>query len=218
MQRLKAVLFDNDGTIADTRELLLDSFRHATQTVLGRTFDDEAFLAKVGIPLARQMEEFSPDPEIQQQLLDTYRAYNHERHDQGIRLFPGELEALQRLRDAGLAMGVVTSKMHWLAWRGIEVLGLDGYMSALVGPDDCAKSKPDPEPVELGARLLGLDPRDCAYVGDSPFDIAAGNAAGCYTVAVTWGMFAEDVLREQQPDAMCHTFGELASLLVDLAR
>ncbi len=216
MPAINAVLFDNDGTLVDTHDLLLASFRHATQDILGHTLPDEVLMAKVGQPLAVQMRDFSDDPDVQEALLKSYRAFNHEKHDEAVRLFPGVREGLERLHEAGFSMGVVTSKMSPLARHGLEILGVSKYFACLVGADSCEHHKPHPEPVELGAELLGVAPQRCAYVGDSPFDMEAGREAGCVTAAVLWGMFGENRLREQNPDYICKTFDELADLLVSL--
>ncbi|MGI6033579.1 MAG: HAD family hydrolase [Coriobacteriales bacterium] len=218
MNALKAVLFDNDGTLVDTYDLLLASFRYATREVLGHELPEEVLMAKVGTPLADQMKDFTDDPVLQKQLLDTYRSYNHRVHDERVSVFSGELNALDRLQDAGFAMGVVTSKMHRLTQHGLDVLGLDRYFTVLMGADDSEKHKPDPEPVVLGCERLGVAPEDCAYVGDSPFDMAAGKAAGCFTVGVTWGMFPRARLEEQGADAIVESYGELADLLIARAK
>ena len=68
-------------------------------------------------------------------------------------------------------MGVVTSKMHALAWRGLQVVGAAPYLGCLIGADDCAKHKPDPAPILLGCERMGAQPEECVYVGDSPFDM-----------------------------------------------
>ncbi len=214
MAKYKAVLFDNDGTIADTYDLILDSFRHATREVLGQQLPDDVLMARVGVPLAEQMKDFSDDPVVQEELLITYRTYNHKIHDERIALFPGELDALKCLSDAGLRMGVVTSKLHWLAQRGLEVLGISEYMEAFVGADDCPKFKPLPDPILMGCEQLDVAPEKCVYAGDSPFDIAAGNAAGCMTVAVTWGVFSEEALLKEKPDYVVSSFEELTNVLI----
>lgn len=214
MAQIKAVLFDNDGTLVDTYDLLLASFRHATSEVLGQQLPDDVLMAKVGQPLAVQVRDFSDDPAVQEELLRVYRAFNESLHDSAISLFPGTVEALQRLKDAGLRMGVVTSKMSPLAQHGLEVLGIAPYFDCLVGADTCPKHKPDPEPVALGCELLGLAPDECVYVGDSPFDMHAGNGAGCVTAAVLWGMFSEERLRAEGPDVVCSTFAELADVIL----
>ena len=218
MSALQAVLFDNDGTLVDTHDLLLDSFRHATRSVLGEVIPDARLMAKVGQPLAVQMWDFTDDADVHDELLRVYRAYNESVHDDRISLFPGTREALERMRDAGLKLGVVTSKMHRLAAHGLDVLGVAEFFDCVVGADDCARHKPDPDPVVLGARLVEADPAQCAYVGDSPFDIQAGNAAGMLTAAVTWGMFDEGVLRAERPGLTCGRFDELADALLEEER
>lgn len=207
---MQAVLFDNDGTIADTEGMILESFRYATNKVLGKSFPDEMFMAKSGIPLADMMADYTDDPAVQKQLLDTYRSYNHKIHDERIALFEGERAALDELVAMGVRLGVVTSKLHVLAQRGLDVLDISRYMEVLIAADDCPKAKPDPAPILAGCTALGVDPAQTVYVGDSPFDIQAGLAAGCFTVAVTWGHHSADALRGQHPHALIARFDELA--------
>ena len=213
MATIKGILFDNDGTLVDTHDLLLESFQYATRTVLGVDLPEEVLMAGVGTPLAKQMEDFTDDPALQQELLDVYRTYNHPRHDEVVHPFPDVADTLEVLRAKGLRMGVVTAKLHELAWRGLELTGLDGYMDCLVGPDDCPKAKPDPAPVRMGCELLGLDPSECLYVGDSPYDMQAGRGAGCITVAALWGMFPREVLEAQQPAFFAQSFSELPEIV-----
>ena len=206
---LKALLFDNDGTLVDTHDLILSSMRFATREVLGKVLPDETLMAKVGIPLADQMLDFANSIEQRDVLLRVYREHNHAHHDAAVRLFPGVLEGLKVLADAGFAMGVVTSKRAPLATRGLQITGAWPYMGCLIGPDECPKAKPEPDPILLGAERLGVDPLECAYVGDSPFDIHAGNAAGCVSVAALWGMFSEEELAAECPDVRFRSFTEL---------
>ena len=209
---IRGILFDNDGTLVDTHDLILASFHHAVRTVLGRDFPDSVLMAKVGIPLDDQMRDYSDDPATQAELSRVYREHNHAHHDQEIALFPGVGEGLARLDASGMAMGVVTAKRHELAWHGLDILGAAVHLRCLVGCDDCATSKPDPAPVLMACELLDLAPAECLYVGDSPYDIQAGNAAGCPTVAVLWGMFGEDVLRAEDPTHVIRSFDELDAL------
>ena len=209
---MKGMLFDNDGTLVDTHDLILASMRYSTRTVLGRVIPDDELLRKVGQPLAVQMADFTPDVSEQAEVLRVYREHNHAHHDAAVRAFPGAADALAELRERGVKLGVVTSKMHALAWRGLEITGLAPFLDCCIGADDCDRYKPDGEPVALGARTLGLSPGECYYVGDSPYDIQAGNAAGCKTVAVTWGMFHRELLAAEQPDFTCDTFTELVRL------
>lgn len=210
------ILFDNDGTLVDTHDLILASMRHATRAVLGREIPDEQLMAKVGIPLAQQMLDFADGLEQRDELLRVYRAYNHEQHDAVVRLFPGVLDGLRQLRQAGFKLGVVTSKMHWLAQRGLEITGAWPYLDFLIGPDDCPHSKPHPEPILAGVEAMGLQPGECLYLGDAPFDIQAGNAAGCTSVAALWGMFGPQLLEGQHPHHCCASFPEFVELVATL--
>ena len=208
---VKGILFDNDGTLVDTHDLILASMRHSTRTVLGRVIPDDVLLRKVGQPLAVQMRDFSDDPEEQREILRVYREHNHAIHDEVVRAFPGVAEGLATLVERGYALGVVTSKMHALAWRGLEITGLAPYLACCIGADDCKRFKPEAEPVLRGAEALGLTPDQCIYVGDAPFDIQAGKAAGTLTAAALWGMFPAEVLRAEEPDFVFATFADLAA-------
>ena len=206
----KAVLFDLDGTLIDTYQLILESFRHATRKVLGRVIPDEQLMVKVGQPLSTQIWDWTDNQEVHDEILTVYREFNHAVHDDMVSTFSGVPQILSDLRDQGVRMGVVTSKLHWLAQRGLDRTGLAGYMETLVSPDDYPQAhKPAPGPVLYGCELLGVDPQECWYVGDSPFDIAAGNAAGCKTAAVLWGMFPKETLCEQKPTVCCATPNDL---------
>lgn len=215
MSELRGILFDNDGTLVDTYELILASFQHAVHTVLDCEIPEDKLMAKVGQPLSEQVKDFSHDPSTQAALLRTYREFNHKWHDQEVCLFPDVLEGLRQLQDAGFALGMVTSKMHWLAWRGLEVTGAAPFMRCCIGADDCPAFKPAPDPILVGVQALGLEPEACLYVGDSPFDIAAGNAARCGTVAALWGMFSREALAAENPTYFCDTFADLVSLVTE---
>lgn len=210
---LEAVLFDLDGTLLDTEELILISMRYATEKVLGEALPDAVLMQKVGQPLEAQMKDFTADPKVQEELLATYRTYNHEQHDAMVSAYSGTREMLEALRAAGMKLGIVTSKRHALAQRGLEVCGIDEFFRVLVGSDDFAEHKPSPGPVLYGCELLGVDPGRCLYVGDSPFDMQAGNGAGCRTAAALWGFFPQPVLEVKNPTYVCSNRSDVVSII-----
>lgn len=216
MPILDTVLFDNDGTLVDTYDLILESFHHAVRNVLGHDIADEKLMAKVGQPLATQMWDFTDDSAVHEELLLTYREFNHRIHDDRVSLFPGVREGLERLREEGFKMGVVTSKMSPLARRGLEVLEVAEFFDCLVGADSCSKHKPDPDPILMGCDLLGATPESCVYVGDSPYDLQASNAAGTLSVAALWGMFDEDALCAENPCLACSDFSGMVDGILAL--
>lgn len=192
------VLFDLDGTVVDTVELILDSFRYATRTVLGVTLPDEVITAGVGRPLMEQMRHLSP--EHAEELYRVYREYNHRRHDELIREYEGVREVLDALRAAGRRLGIVTSKSADTAAMAFRAVDLGDRFDAVVTASDTTAHKPSPEPLLLCLRRLGASPQGALYVGDSPVDIEAGRAAGMATAAVSWGVFSREDLLAARPD------------------
>jgi pyrophosphatase PpaX len=197
---LGAALFDFDGTLVDTTDLIYQSMRHATGEVLGREISRDVLMANVGQPLPRQMELLSA--EHAEALLDSYRLHNEENHDALIKEFPGVEKSLARLKGAGVRVGVVTSKRRFSVDMALKNFpGLGDVVDQWVTMEDTTEHKPRPEPLLKGLELLGNVPREqAAYVGDSPFDVTAAKAAGVESVAVSWGAFSEDALRAAEPD------------------
>ena len=212
---LSAALFDFDGTLVDTTEMIYQGMRHATTSVLGRDdFTREQLLANVGQPLPRQMEIL--DAEKSELLLASYRDHHEENHDDLIAEFPGIPESLQRLRDAGIKVAVVTSKRRRSVEMALEALpGLDLVVDRFVTLEDTTEHKPDPEPLLRGLELVGNVPKDeSVYVGDSPFDVQAAKAAGLRSVAVSWGAFSEETLRQAEPDHLVADIDAAVDLLL----
>ncbi|MDY0340256.1 MAG: HAD-IA family hydrolase [Coriobacteriia bacterium] len=210
---IDAILFDLDGTVIDTIPHILASFRHATADVLGESLPDDELMHHVGIPLETQMRYFTTDEDTVDRLLASYREFNHRSHDEAIRLYPNTMSTLQVIHGADVPMGIVTSKGRIMAERAITLFGLGQYFGAIITADDTPTHKPDPLPVVMGAEALGILPSRCVYVGDSPMDIEAGNGAGAYTIAATWGVASSERLEAVSPDAVIDDIAELPSLL-----
>lgn len=192
LRELRAVLFDLDGTLIDTVELIRISFRHATATVLGYEIPDEITMANVGQPLRQQFQDMAPDHA--DELLRVYREFNMAHHDEIAKAYPGTLEVLAGLRDRGTPMGVVTSKGTEAATRGIDHFGLRPFFDVVVTADDVEIHKPDPYPLRFAAGLLGVELEYCMYVGDSPHDMQAAVSGGAIAVAALWGAFPREVV------------------------
>ncbi len=213
---LKAALFDFDGTLVDTTELIYRSMRHAAGEVLGREVSREILMANVGQPLPRQMELLSAGHA--KMLLESYRLHNEQNHDALIKEFPGVEDSLARLRSAGVGVAVVTSKRRFSVDMALKSFpGLGGVVDRWVTMEDTAQHKPRPEPLLKGLELLGNVSRgEAAYVGDSPFDVAAARAAGVKSIAVSWGAFSEEALRTAEPDHLVPDIGSALDVLLSL--
>ncbi len=208
---LEVVLFDLDGTLIDTLELIKASMRYATETVLGTALPDDVLMHNVGVPLIVQMREF--DEARADELLAVYREHNARVHDIMVKEYPGVEETLQALMAAGKRLGIVTSKAREVAFRGLDRFDLARYFDAVVSFDDVPVHKPDPHPVMFAAEQMGVDPALCAYVGDSPHDMSAALAAGCIAIAALWGVSARERVLEPGPEYAAESMGAVLEII-----
>lgn len=215
-----ALLFDLDGTLADSIALLLASFHHTFHAHGKPVPPDEAWTAGIGTPLITQMRHFVPDEKEAQQMILTYREYQRTHHDEMLREFEGVGDTLALLKAAGHPTALVTSKSNDLAHRALTWLHLTDHIDVVVGMDSTERHKPDPEPVLHALAILGATPSNAVFLGDSPHDIEAGNAAGVTSVAALWGPFSRRVLERASPAYLLEHIRELPALIsrLDAAR
>lgn len=207
----EAVVFDLDGTVVDSVELIIVSLQHALREVLNQDISREDAVAWVGMPLRDQMEKFSPQQA--DELVEAYREFNHREHDRMLTLYVGIEDLLRSLRKAGVKVGLVTSKSRPTTQMAFDLTGIEAYFDATVCAGEASGNKPSPAPILACLEQLGVAPSAAAYAGDSPADIQAALAAGVIAIAVTWGVFPVDVLVAEKPDLVVHTIPELAEKL-----
>ena len=210
---LPAVLFDLDGTLIDSIELILNSARYAFEKLGRVTPPDEEWLAGVGIPLFTMFGRYARDDADKAALIAAYREYQLEHHDRLVRCYDEVVDTVTALRARGHEIGIVTSKSEYLALRALALVGLARHMDTIVGCDATRRHKPDPEPVRLALHRLGRGPDEAVFVGDSVHDVLAGNAAGVRTFAALWGAFKRQDLEPGSPSVWLERISELPSLL-----
>src|SRR5256885_6961826 len=216
----RALLFDLDGTLADSIALLLASFHHTFDAHGKPAPSDEAWIAGIGTPLITQMRLFVQTEEEAQGVILTYREFQPTHHDEMLREFEGVGETLALLKSQGHPMALVTSKSNDLAHRALTWLHLTRHIDVVVGMDSTERHKPDPAPVLHALAELESVPSNALFLGDSPHDIAAGNAAGVTSVAALWGPFSRTVLERASPTYFLEHIRELPALVgrLDAAR
>jgi pyrophosphatase PpaX len=210
---VSAVLFDLDGTLLDTIELLLASVRWAFRDRSERVPTREEWIAGIGTPLASQMRVYATDERDLATLIDGYREYQRAHHDELTRAYADAIETVVDLRRAGYRTGVVTSKASDIANRSLAFVGLDRYLDVVVGFDSTDRHKPDPEPVRYALDALQVPASAAVFVGDSPHDMYAGNAAGVVTVGALWGPFSRSALLPASPRFYLDRIRDLPPLL-----
>jgi pyrophosphatase PpaX len=217
MPQFQTVLFDLDGTLIDSVDLIVDSYQHVYRVhgLPARARDE--ILAGLGTPLRVVFGNMTEDTIQIDAWIATYRAYNLAHHDTRVHAYPGAVDLVHRLRTAGLRLGLVTSKNRLGAIRGLNLVGLGDTMEVIVGADDVTNPKPHAEPVERALALLQMLPETCLFVGDSHHDIHCGRSAGVWTAGVTWGPFNRGHLELAAPDYYCDTPDELVEIVSAVA-
>lgn len=193
-------LFDLDGTLIDSIDLIMCSFRHTMKAHLGEIPLESDWRSGFGTPLRTQLARFARNQDEVEAMASTYRIHNDAHHDQMVKPYPGVHEVLIALRAPGRKFAIVTSKNRRAMDRGLRLCNLVEFFDVCVTTDDVDQYKPNPAPVREALRRLSAIASDTVFIGDSPHDIAAGRAAGVHTAAALWGPFERQSLAEQQPD------------------
>lgn len=208
------VLFDLDGTLADTTALILQCFHHATQHHLGEHQPEDAWLSSMGQPLRVQMRSYARSEDEVQALIDTYVEYQKVIHDEWVAGFPGAADVLDSLEARGVRVALVTSKRREIALRTLASCGLSDRFPVMVCGDEVEHPKPHPEPVLKALAALGVEAGPgILFVGDSPFDLRAGQAAGVRTAAALWGPYARADLALERPDFLLGALREVPGVV-----
>ena len=207
LMNINTVVFDLEGTLVDTTELILASFQHVLEAHAPGRFRREDMISFIGPSLNETFQKI--DPENAATLVEAYQKHNREHHDDLIKEYPGVDETVATLAAQGWKLGVVTTKRKDMAYRGLEVTGLLPYFSTIVTFNDVSKVKPDPEPIEKALSALEAEGHEAIMVGDSYHDILAGKNAGTKTAGVSWSIKGEDYLRTFQPDIMLDVMTDL---------
>lgn len=195
---IEAILFDLDGTLINSNDLILKSFRETFKSLLNLDLRDEEISINFGRPLQEIFKDY--DEDRVGELIDFYRSVNLKLHDTECKEFLGVKKMLKVLRERGIKLGVVTSKKRDMAERGAKLTGIFDYFHVFITPEETKKHKPHKEPVLRACEILGVNPIKTLMVGDSPYDILAGKNAGTKTCAVRYTALPIYKLEESKPD------------------
>jgi pyrophosphatase PpaX len=215
MQRIEpkplAVIFDLDGTLADTFPIIISSWNAAVREPLGRTFTPGEIISRFGVPEEPMLRRELPPDEVER-AMDVF--HKHYEAEHGIvEPFEGIPELLNAIAEAGIPMGVVTGKGRRSADITLRLLGWDDMFGSVMTGDDVARQKPHPEGALAVAQDMGVDARHCVFIGDTPSDVQCGQAAGMTTIAAGWHSVYLDRLREARADFWADDPSEVADML-----
>ena len=211
---IRYLLFDLDGTLVDTTNLILSCYRASISKLVDNPPSDEEILQGFGTPLSQQLYRLFPTlRDRPDEIIILWRQTQDELHDRLIKPFPGTAEVLRELRRRGYPLGVVTSKERVAAERDLAMYGLKELADVIVCWDDTSNHKPHPEPILRGLELMAAPAAEALYVGDSLHDMKAGREAGAKVAAALWGPFAKESLLAFKPDFLLKSIRDLLDML-----
>jgi len=209
---IRTVLFDLDGTIVDTNELIVQSFLHSLEGQTPEPLTREVIIPNMGRPLVEQMQLFTGRDEVED-VITKYRTFNVSKHDELVKEFPNVLTVMQKLHANGIKIGIVTSKIRLTTGMGLKLVGLDPYVSTIVTVEDVKEPKPSPEGILAALATLGSSKEEAMMVGDSHYDIEAAKNAGVTSVGVSWSWKGRSYLEEYKPDYLIDDAMELLPIV-----
>lgn len=209
--KIDTVLFDLDGTLIDTNELIISSFLHTMEHYYPGQYQRADVLPFLGPSL---QDTFEPmNPEGYEEMITTYRTYNLANHDLLVKEFEGVYETVRTLKENGFHLGIVTTKRSDVVAMGLKLTGLDEFFEVIVALDHVKKPKPDPEPLLKALELLGSSPERAVMVGDNHHDILGGKNAGTKTIGVSWSIKGREHLEQYKPDFILDKMADILPIL-----
>ena len=215
--KVKAVLFDLDGTLIDS----VDAYLGIVNTVFGRlglALPEREEVLKVMQYMKNPWESLVPhDRDDREQIIEECRKIDKEVLQQvfgrQLKLIDGSLGVLKNLKSRGFPVGIVTASWGTFGVGFLKRHGLSEYIDVIITHREVPVKKPAPDGILECLRQLGCQPAEAVYVGDSPVDVMAGKAAGTFTVGVLTGTSKREILADLGPDMVVNDVGELAEVI-----
>ena len=211
---MKLIILDFDGTLADTRDLIVKTMQQ-TLDVLGlKPCTDNQCAAMIGLPLKQAFTHLLPmSDEMGERCVETYRRiFNENNALYVIPTFPHVIETLHQLHEQGYALTIASSRSNRSLMEFVNDMHLNEIIPYVLGAEDVTRAKPHPEPVLKTLEDYGCKAEDALVVGDTWYDIEMGRQAGVRTCGVTYGNGSREELIGAGADFLVDDFGELIKL------
>ena len=188
----KYIIWDFDGTLANTNEIIIASWQASFRHFLGHELPVRDIEATFGETLMHTIPNFIPGVEVDE-VINFYREFQDSHHDvYNVRLFDGVRELIEELRSRGCLIGIGTSRTAYSLGNYIRELGIEKLIDEIVTMEDVKRHKPHPETVTALLDKFGAEPGEAIMIGDTKFDIGCANAAGVDSVLVGWSHYVDE--------------------------
>lgn len=210
-RNIDTLLFDLDGTLVDTNELIISSFLHTLGKYYPDKYKREDVLPFMGPTLTDTFAGI--DPDRAEEMILEYRTFNTENHDLLVKEFMGVHETIKTLKENGFKLAIVSTKILATVMKGLKLTKIDSYFDTIVTLDHVTNAKPDPESIFLALEQLKSSNERAIMVGDNYHDILAGKNAGTKTAGVAWSLKGKDYLAQFKPDYMLDEMPDLLKIV-----
>ncbi len=210
---MKAVIFDLDGTLLDSRQTIRRCLNAAIMEFGEEPFEGEDLKQLIGRHL---MEILALKGLGTEEVAERYRQIQMDTYHLDMKMYEGVVQMLDALKVNGLSLGVATMRNGRITRDILDGIEIGHYFNATVGVDEAERPKPEPDQVIEACKLLGVREKDSAMVGDTVMDIKSGKAAGCIAIGVSWGNGNAQDLEDAGADHICNSMKELEQLLLGL--
>jgi pyrophosphatase PpaX len=209
--KINTLLFDLDGTLINTNELIIESFLHTLNSYYPSKYKREDVLPFIGPTLYDTFASVNPDK--MDEMVKVYRKFNHEQHDHLVTEFETVFETVKTLHEQGFKLGIVTTKIRDTVNMGLKLTKLDQFFDVVVTLDDVENAKPHPEPVLKALEQLGSKPEEAIMVGDNHHDVEAGKNAGTKTAGVAWSIKGREYINSYNPDYLLEKMSDILPII-----
>ena len=211
MAGYKGIIFDIDGTLTSTNDLIFASFNFITEKYLGKTFTPKEIVSWFGPTEDVILKEFCGD-NYEKAREEYYKFYSDNHHMADI--YPGMKEILEKLKSQGVLLSIYTGKGREAAIITLKKIGIYDFFDLIITGDEVKEHKPSPEGIEIFLEKFNLKKEDVIMVGDSPSDVKAAHAAGVKVASVLWDSLAKDHVLKMDSDFVFNTVAELKDFLL----
>jgi len=211
MRNFDGIIFDVDGTLTSTNQLIFQSFNHVTKKYINKTYTDEELIGFFGPTEEAILRDLTGD-NFEDARNDYFQFYN-EHHSSLADIYPGIKEALEIIKQKKVPLAVFTGKGREAAVITLKVLELFEYFDMIVTGDDVVEHKPSPEGILLFVDKFNLSRDKVLLIGDAPADIQAARAAGVKIASVVWDSYAKETVLESGSDYVFHAVEEMEKFL-----
>ena len=209
--KINTLLFDLDGTLINTNELIIESFLHTLHSYYPDQYKRDDVLPFIGPTLYDTFT--SINPEKTEEMVKVYRKFNHEQHDTLVTEYETVFETIKTLKEHGFKLGIVTTKIRDTVNMGLKLTKLGQFFDVVVTLDDVENAKPHPEPVLNALAQLDSKPEEAIMVGDNHHDVEAGKNAGTKTAGVSWSIKGREYISSYNPDYLLERMSDLLPIV-----